>query len=267
MHLDMFLIFGKTHSEDQKKKWSKNRKGNIVSEETKEKISKSHTDVPLSDEHRKRIGESLKGREFSEIHKQKISTSRRKNKQLFSGENSNFWKGGYFSKNIPLFDTYAEKLTIEEDPKPDDIDPNVLTVICSNCKKRFIPLLQSVHERVRALNSEFRENRLYCSEECKKSCSIFKKILYQEDHPKKEFKIYTQKEYKQFRECVLERDDYKCQYCGKPAEHVHHEIPQKLDPFYSLDPDYAWSCCKKCHYEKGHKDECSTANLANKICK
>jgi hypothetical protein len=29
-----------------------------------------------------------------------------------------------------------------------------------------------------------------------------------------------------------------------------------------------WSCCEECHYKYGHKSgtECSTGNLANKIC-
>jgi hypothetical protein len=42
----------------------------------------------------------------------------------------------------------------------------------------------------------------------------------------------------------------------------------KLQPFHALDPEYAWSCCEKCHYKKGHKKgtECSTGNLAAKIC-
>jgi hypothetical protein len=79
-------------------------------------------------------------------------------------------------------------------------------------------------------------------------------------------KRYTQSEYNQFRNYVLERDKYKCQYCGKSADHVHHEKPQKLEPFFALDPDLAWSVCKKCHYEKGHKDECSASNIAARMC-
>jgi 5-methylcytosine-specific restriction endonuclease McrA len=79
--------------------------------------------------------------------------------------------------------------------------------------------------------------------------------------------IYTQDEYETFRQEVLKRDDYKCQYCENKAEHVHHIRPQKLEPFFSLDPDYAISVCKDCHYKYGHQDECSTGNIANIICK
>jgi len=46
-----------------------------------------------------------------------------------------------------------------------------------------------------------------------------------------------------------------CDGCGKEATH-----------FFKLDPDLAWSVCERCHYKYGHKDECSTGNLAQRIC-
>ncbi len=63
---------------------------------------------------------------------------------------------------------------------------------------------------------------------------------------------------------------YKCEICGTTENlHVHHEVPQKIVPGYSLDPENGIILCEKCHYEIGHKKgtECSTGNLANKICK
>jgi 5-methylcytosine-specific restriction endonuclease McrA len=71
-----------------------------------------------------------------------------------------------------------------------------------------------------------------------------------------------------FRLEVLTRDNYICQYCGGVATVVHHERPVKIDPFHAVDPDYGWACCERCHYEKGHpkETECSTGNLAAKVC-
>jgi len=57
--------------------------------------------------------------------------------------------------------------------------------------------------------------------------------------------LYTDSEYQTFRQQVLKRENYLCEYCEKKATHVHHSRPQKLE---------------------GHKDECSTYNLATKIC-
>jgi hypothetical protein len=58
-------------------------------------------------------------------------------------------------------------------------------------------------------------------------------------------------------------------YCDELAVHVHHSRPQKLDPGFVLDPDFGIACCEKCHYKYGHEtgSECSTGNLANKVCK
>ena len=44
-----------------------------------------------------------------------------------------------------------------------------------------------------------------------------------------------------------------------------HKQPQKLEPFFTLDPDLAWSICKKCHFKYGHKDECSIGNLIREV--
>ena len=68
------------------------------------------------------------------------------------------------------------------------------------------------------------------------------------------------------RNFVLERDGWQCQYCGEQADHVHHERPKKLEPFFTLDPDLAWSVCRKCHNKYAHVDECSTINIANIHC-
>ena len=139
---------------------------------------------------------------------------------------------------------------------------------CPNSKEQggwFTPSYTQLYERVRALENEFGSggSYFYCSDKCKNECPLFN--LYS-DPFKIDNKLYTQAEYQTFREFVLKRDNYKCQYCGKKAEHVHHERPQKLEPFFALDPDLAWSVCKKCHYKYGHRDECSTGKLAHKVC-
>jgi hypothetical protein len=251
-----------------KEPWNKGIK-NCFSEETKRKMSESQKKIggrPHKKETKQKIREKMLGRTFSEETIKKMSDSR---KGKIKGSKNPNWKGGYSSKGIPLYNTFAKNLTIEENPKRSKKDPNVLTVICanSNCNNRFIPELRFVAERVRALKgTNCGECRLYCSEECKISCSIFNKVLYPAGHEKGP--IYNLKEYQDFKFFVLERDKHKCQYCGDKATDVHHERPAKLEPFFILDPDLAWSCCEKCHYEKGHKkgSECSTGFLASVVC-
>jgi len=235
---------GRIFSEEHKKNISESKKGSTPWNKGKKGLQKAWNKdlklTPLTDEHKNKL---------------KDATSKDKNGN---------WKGGYSSRNIPTYDFFYDKLTIEEDPKRVGFDKNILSVVCSQCKKRFIPKLTCVYERVRSLNGNaYGENRLYCSEKCKQKCSVFGK---KSNQMILNTKNYTQSEYQTFRKFVLERDNYVCQYCGKKAEHVHHERPQKSEPFFALDPDLAWSVCVKCHYEKGHVDECSTGNLSSKIC-
>ena len=106
----------------------------------------------------------------------------------------------------------------------------------------------------------------YCSQKCKDSCSLFN------SHGNDPFEIkdlsYTQEEYETWKNKVKELDNSKCQICEtKENIHVHHIIPQKLEPFFALDPVNGICLCSKCHYKYGHKDECNTGNLAKKQCK
>ena len=139
---------------------------------------------------------------------------------------------------------------------------------CSNSKEQggwFTPTYIQLYERIRQLEKNGNDGcYFYCSDECKIICPLYKSKGV--DPFKSNKRNYLDSEYQQFREFVLERDNYECQYCGEKAEHVHHERPQKLEPFHSLDPDYAWSCCSKCHYKKGHKDECSLIKISQIKC-
>jgi hypothetical protein len=141
---------------------------------------------------------------------------------------------------------------------------------CPNSKEQggwFTPNTNQLHERIKAIENArgYGESNFYCSEKCKNECPIYNLRV---DPFRNNEDYYTQEEYQQFRQKVLERENYKCEYCGKKATYVHHERPQKIEPFFTLDPDNGIACCEKCHYKYGHKTgtECSTGNLANKIC-
>ncbi len=120
---------------------------------------------------------------------------------------------------------------------------------------------------------------IYCSEECKHSCILYHKTASALHNLINEDKNinYTPEEYSTWHEEVLYRQRVEnntdmnfCEYCHVTENlHVHHEVPQKIVPGYSLDPINGIILCEKCHYEIGHKSgtECSTGNLANKICK
>ena len=151
---------------------------------------------------------------------------------------------------------------------PGEIQVHCKNNLCSNSKEQggwFTPSKTQLYERCRSIEKfNLDYSYFYCSDDCKEICPLYRSRGVDPLKERKEF--YTIEEYDIFREYVLQRDNFKCQYCEKKAEHVHHERPQKLEPFFSLDPDLAWSVCKNCHYKKAHKDDCSTGKLAIKIC-
>lgn len=174
----------------------------------------------------------------------------------------------YIKDKYKIFSKIEEMRYNPDKPEEKEIQVRCKNHNCPNSKEKggwFTPTNTQLYERIRNIERHGVDNSyFYCSTECKDIYPLFNLHF---DPNKKELEgSYKQQEYQIFRLFVLERDNYICQYCGEKAEHVHHERPQKLEPFFSLDPDYAWAVCSKCHYEKGHKDECSTGKLANQVC-
>jgi len=223
----------------------------------------------LSENHRYRIGNSLKGHKISNKTKKKISLAHKGKGYNKSGTASRNYKGGVTKLNLPLYDTYYKRLEQFEDVRRNPNNIDLLQVKCTNnsCKEWFTPKRTSVCDRINSIkfNYVYGESRFYCCDECKNSCSIYGQILY----PKSSnmvVKEYTSYELHVWSSEVLKRANYVCEYCNKSAKYAHHIRPKKLEPFFALDPDYGISCCKECHYKYGHKEECSTGNLAREVC-
>ncbi len=152
---------------------------------------------------------------------------------------------------------------------------------CKNSKENggwFEPTIYQLNCRKHGIDSND-INYLYCCEDCKKECVLFGRTaveLYNIINENKEI-IYTTSEYNIWHEEVLYRQRVEnntdmnfCEYCHSTENlHVHHEVPQKIVPGYALDPENGIILCEDCHYKYGHEKgtECSTGNLANKICK
>ena len=171
-------------------------------------------------------------------------------------------------KKYPLFYKIEE---IRENPNTGKIQVHCKNHNCSNSKEKgewFTPGKYQLSDRIRALESQNGSDGcyFYCSDKCKQTCPLYN---LKSDPFKEIIKPYTQEEYNLWKKIVLKQDDYECQKCGsKENLHCHHIIPVKIEPIFSLDPDNGIVLCKDCHYEYGHKigTECSTGNLANKIC-
>jgi 5-methylcytosine-specific restriction endonuclease McrA len=200
----------------------------------------------------------------------KINHSK-KLKKKFSGKNNpSFLTIKKIKTRYPFFSQVEEMRYNPDKPEEKEIQVHCKNHLCPNSKERggwFTPTYIQFYERIRQLEKESGNggSYFYCSEKCKEICPLYR---LRSDPLKETETPYTQEEYQQFREFVLKQDNYECQYCGEKATEIHHERPQKLEPFFALDPDLAWSVCESCHYKYGHKTgtECSTGNLANNMC-
>ena len=225
---------------------------------------------------KRKNSESNKGKKFSNETRKKMSIAkigkkdsiktRIKKSKARKGKNNPMY-GKVSPLRITINKIKAKHQFFYKIEKPRERNKTI-EVRCKFCKQWFVPSHDQLRYRIFAIEDPRGNDGLYfyCSENCKCKCPVYN------IRPSKKFKKnespYTGHEYQTFRKFVLERDNYICQFCGKQAIHVHHERPQKLEPFFALDPDYAWSCCEKCHYEKGHQNgtECSTRNLGLKEC-
>jgi hypothetical protein len=232
----------------------------------------------FSEEHRKKISEKAKertgdknpfyGKKHSEGTKKKLSVSLKKALSI-NGRRKKISLSRKYSiekinKKYPLFIKMEEMRYNPDKPGEKEIQVHCKNHNCINSREKggwFTPTSYQINERLRYLERD--GSYFYCSSECKETCPLYRLTF---DPYNKTSKLYTEEEYQTFRKFVLERDNYICQFCGENADQIHHERPQKLEPFFALDPDYTLSCCKKCHYEKGHKEECSYWKLASTIC-
>jgi len=243
--------------------------------ETRQKLRQSKIGISLNNKHRLNISNGLKGRSLSKDHKLKLKLFHTGKKR--SNETKlNITKSKLFSINKikNKYPTFSKEEEMRYDPKNlnnIEIQVHCKNHNCPNSKEQggwFTPTRTLLFERIYVIEKTDMRNGygnsyLYCSDKCKHECPLYNVYT---DPNKKTNKSYTYEEYHTWRQEVLKRANNECEYCGEKANHAHHSRPQKLEPFHSLDPDFGIACCEKCHYEKGHKDECSTGNLSNIVC-
>ncbi len=235
--------------ENNKKKILKKKKKYI--EENKDKII----------ENRKKYYEENKDKfiEYREKNKDKFIENRKKyyeeNKDKFKEFNKKYREKNRdkfnkqrkeYRERIPEFSKIKDLLTVSEKSISDE--NGLLKVLCTYCDRYFYPRAGDIEKRIRSLSGQLKgENKLFCSNNCKKSCPIFRQHKYP-----KGYKPSTSREVQpELRKMRLKLDNYECQKCGKSIDetplHCHHYTGTVQNPIESADVDNTVTVCKKCH--------------------
>jgi hypothetical protein len=243
-------FYNKKHSDESKQKISEKNKGNKA----------WNKDIPRTDEEKQNISIRTKEAMSDPEIRKKLKSQGKNQKEHHPG-----WKGGYYSKKIPLYTTYMPQIYYAEECRQSPSDKNILEVRCAYCGNWFIPTTIQVYERIRCLNNSASEGRFYCSNKCKEECPIFK----QKSYPKG-YKPATSREVQpDLRQMRFEIDNYICQKCGKHQSdlseglHCHHLEGIRWEPLESADIDKVITYCKNCH-KKAHKTK--GCNYNDMIC-
>jgi len=238
-------FYRKKHTSESKLLVSKRNKGKIP----------WNLGIERTEEEKKKISETTKLGMKREDVKEKL----RKKEKFLTGEKHHRWNGGYYNKSVPLYDTYSIQLYFGEEIRRNEKDSKILETKCTYCGIWFIPTVREVYERIRALNGKnYGEQRLYCSDLCKHSCTLYHQILYPKDH-KPETSREVQAELRKIR---FEVDNYTCQRCKIHKDnlivplHCHHLEGIRWEPIESADVDKVITLCETCHLEVHQKEGC-----------
>jgi len=180
-----------------------------------------------------------------------------------SGKDNYNYLGGHCQ-----YDTYAGQLGFAEKVRRSAEDERVLEVKCVHCRSWFKPNAKQVTARIRVLYDQkgaVGSGYFYCSDDCKASCSVFRKIKYPKGHLP--VSVRCEAVDPQTRLMVLERDDYQCSKCDSQEDlHVHHIEGVAQVPMLANDISNCMTVCSACHAEIHKQPGCSYQDYRRDTC-
>jgi len=243
--------------------------GRKHTEEAKQKLRNVKLGKKLTEEHIKNMSEANKGEKsawYGKYHTEKTRKLQSESRKKYLAEHPEASQkgknkdGGYFSKNIPKYDTYAHQISYAEQVRRNIEDQVVLEVKCTYCGKWFVPTVSNISSRINALNGKTSgENRLYCSNQCKHECPIFNKVKYSAEETG--HNQYAREVQPELRQMVFERDNWTCSCGSTESLHCHHREGPRWEPLESADIDMCITKCKNCHHEIHKKEGCGYQDM------
>jgi hypothetical protein len=171
-------------------------------------------------------------------------------------------------RKFMLYDIYAHYLPKDErrpDPGVLFRGKEILQIRCKKCGIWFKPGYFQVWRRIYALEGKHEgESNFYCSENCKRSCDVYKTILYRRTTSPHR----TPPSNREWRDMVQTCAEGLCEICGKKGKIAHHIIPVAKNNLVSEDYDNGLWLCKDCHTHIVHSlPDCRFHELKRKLCK
>jgi hypothetical protein len=183
------------------------------------------------------------------------------------------------------YDNFVQQINFVETVRRDPNNQELIQVQCKLCKEWFNPTNSQLKMRVNAINGDRisigTENHLYCSEECKGLCPLYKtrvSELITQQRLKNNKLIENDFERMQFelRKYFLKiKNPDRCELCGEELDQkdliLHHIVPVTINNMFEADIDNLIFICQKCHNLSHQKDGCTIKQLSqisieNKLC-
>jgi hypothetical protein len=176
------------------------------------------------------------------------------------GESNPRWKGGITERNLISYDAAVIQIGKVEQIRRDPEEPEILQVRCNFCGKWYQPSRQAYGMRIMALKADdSSENRLYCSDQCKLSCPVYRKRHINCEICGKDFvgmggikycddctptrKTFTHKQ----KESIFNRD-LKFGWVNKNLKyHIHHILNVADFPEYAKKEWNGWAITSDYH--------------------
>jgi len=190
-----------------------------------------------------------------------------------------------YNYSFGKYDTYASQIDFIDKVRRDPKNNELIQVQCKLCKEWFNPTNSQLKMRVNAINGDRisigTENHLYCSEECKGLCPLYKtrvSELITQQRLKNNKLIENDFERMQFelRKYFLKiKNPDRCELCGEELDQkdliLHHIVPVTINNMFEADIDNLIFICQKCHNLSHQKDGCTIKQLSqisieNKLC-
>ena len=259
---------------------SLSRKGMVRTEETKRKISESRKGMKFSEEHCKKISESNLGKNMGprpEEVKKKISEVKRGEKRWTPSDEIKKKLSLNLDKIKSKYSLLLKVEEIKEDSQTGKLMGRCKNSNCVNSKEKdgwFELSSTQIGLRGTSLNRNECGDwfYFYCSDKCKKGCPLH--MSRYDPFEVKSGTQFTEQQLYEWNQHVRNKQKEEhgfnfCERCeSKEKLHVHHVVPKKMIPDWSLDPDNGIILCEDCHYKIGHEigTLCSTSNLGKLKC-